>query len=89
MRISTTRGMSAAANWQKSATESEEGTARTHTISLRPSGNSPPAAAAIAVVLEVEVMEAAAVEEAATTVLASEALEAPEGEAVGGALMSR
>ena len=39
MRISVTLFMIAAANWQKSATESSMGTARTHTIGDLPSGS--------------------------------------------------
>ena len=39
MRISVTLGMSAAANWQKSATDSSMGTASTQTIGDLPSGN--------------------------------------------------
>ena len=39
MRISVTLFMIAAANWQKSATESSMGTARTHTSGDLPSGS--------------------------------------------------
>ena len=39
MRISVTLGMSAAANWQKSATDSSIGTASTQTNGDLPSGN--------------------------------------------------
>ena len=51
MRISVTLGMSAAANWQKSATDSSIGTASTQTIGDLPSGNEAGAFVTIVVVV--------------------------------------
>mmetsp|Transcript_11239 Transcript_11239/g.52201 ORF Transcript_11239/g.52201 Transcript_11239/m.52201 type:complete len:90 (-) Transcript_11239:5175-5444(-) len=51
MRISVTLGMSAAANWQKSATDSSMGTASTQTIGDLPSGNEAGAFVVVVVVV--------------------------------------